>query len=123
VSRRAAHTRLIAGSVLGVVAILAAFVVIITVRYRDGLQSRLRANLTSGASALKAAGSPAAFKSVIDSLAAEGISVDLTGITAQGGTHPAGPGEALLTVRERIPTWRAASPISKSISMARGCDA
>jgi hypothetical protein len=37
VSRRAAHTGLIAGSVLVLVAVLAALVVIITVRYRDGL--------------------------------------------------------------------------------------
>jgi signal transduction histidine kinase len=118
VSRRAAHARLIAGSVLGVVAVLAAFVVIITVRYRDGLQNRLRANLTSGASALKAAGSPATFKSVIDSLAAEGISVDLTGITAKGGTRPAGAGEALLTVRERIPVNGTDVPATLTASRA-----
>jgi signal transduction histidine kinase len=118
VSRRAAHTRLIAGSVLGVVAVLAAFVVIITVRYRDGLQSRLRANLTSGTIALRAAGSSAAFKSVIDSLAAEGISVDLTGITAPGGTHPAAPGEALLTVHERIPVNGTDVPATVTASRA-----
>ena len=60
------------------------FAVIITVRYRDGLEQRLRADLTSGASALRAAGTPEALKSVIGSLAAEGISVDLAGITGPG---------------------------------------
>ncbi len=46
---------------------------------------------------------PAAFKAVIGSLAAEGISVDLARLTAPGGTLPATPGEALLTVHELIP--------------------
>jgi signal transduction histidine kinase len=40
---------------------------------------------------------------VIGSLAAEGISVDLAGLTAPGGTRQTTPGEALLTVRELIP--------------------
>jgi signal transduction histidine kinase len=98
-----ARTRLIIASILAIVAVLATFVVIITVRYRDGLEQRLRTALTSGASALRAARTPVAFKSVIGSLAAEGISVDLAGITAKGGTLPAAPGEALLTVHELIP--------------------
>jgi signal transduction histidine kinase len=102
-SHRPARTRLIAASLVAIVLALAAFVVVITVRYRDGLEQRLRADLTSGASALAAARTPAAFKSVIGSLAAEGISVDLAGITAPGGTVPSTPGTALLTVHERIP--------------------
>jgi signal transduction histidine kinase len=100
---RHARTRLIAVSMLGIVAALATFVVLITVRYRDGLEQRLRTDLTSGATALAAARTPAAFKSVLDSLAAEGISVDLAGITAAGGTLQATPGEAVLTVHELIP--------------------
>ena len=40
---------------------------------------------------------------MIGSLAAEGISVDLAGITAPGGTLQAAPGAALLTVHELIP--------------------
>ena len=103
---RRARTRLIAVSILGIVAALATFVVVITVRYRDGLEQRLRTDLTSGASALGAARTPAAFKSVIGSLAAEGISVDLAGITAPGGTVQATPGGALLTVHELIPVER-----------------
>jgi signal transduction histidine kinase len=102
-SHRPARTRLIAASLVGIVLALAAFVVVITVRYRDGLEQRLRADLTSGASALAAARTPTDFKSVIGSLAAEGISVDLAGITAPGGTVPSTPGAALLTVHERIP--------------------
>ena len=102
-SHRPARTRLVAASLVGIVVALAAFVVVITVRYRDGLEQRLRADLTSGASALAAARTPTAFKSVIGSLAAEGISVDLAGITAPGGTVPSTPGAALLTVHERIP--------------------
>jgi signal transduction histidine kinase len=100
---RRVRTRLIAASILGIVAALAAFVVMITVRYRDGLEQRLRADLTSGASALRAARTPAAFKSVIGSLAAEGISVDLAGLTARGGTLQITPGGALLIVHELIP--------------------
>jgi signal transduction histidine kinase len=100
---RPARTRLIAASILGIVAALATFVVMITVRYRDGLEQRLRTDLTSGASALRAARTAAAFKSVIGSLAAEGISVDLAGSTAKGGTLQTNPGGALLTVHELIP--------------------
>jgi len=88
---------------IGIVAALAAFVVTLTVRYRDGLNQRLRTDLTSGASALRAARTPEAFKSVIGSLAAEGISVDLAGVTAKGGTLQIKPGGPLLTVRELIP--------------------
>jgi signal transduction histidine kinase len=100
---RPARTRLVAASILGIVAALATFVVITTVRYRDGLEQRLRTDLTSGASALRAARTPEAFKSVIGSLAAEGISVDIAGITAEGGTLQITPGGALLTVHEPIP--------------------
>jgi signal transduction histidine kinase len=100
--RRRARTRLIAVSMLGVAAALATFVVLITVRYRDGLEQRLRTNLESGAAALRAAGTPAAFKPVVGSLAAEGISVDVAGVTAAGGTGRTTSGGALLTVHERI---------------------
>jgi signal transduction histidine kinase len=92
--------------------------VIITVRYRDGLEQRLRTDLTSGASALRAARTPAAFKSVIGSLAAEGISVDLAGITAKGGTLQTTPGEALLTVHEQIPVDGNKLPASLTGSLA-----
>jgi signal transduction histidine kinase len=100
---RPARTRLIAASILGIAAALATFVAIITVRYRDGLEQRLRTDLTSGATALRAARTPAAFKSVTASLAAEGISLDLAGITGPGGTVQSTPGQALLTVHELIP--------------------
>jgi signal transduction histidine kinase len=100
---RPARTRLIAASILGIVAALATFVVMITVRYRDGLEGRLRTDLTSGASALRAARTPAALKSMIGSLAAEGISVDFAGISGPGGSLQATPGGALLTVHELIP--------------------
>jgi signal transduction histidine kinase len=92
-----------AASILAIVAALATFVVVLTVRYRDGLEQRLRTDLTSGASALRLARTPVAFKSLIGSLAAEGISVDLAGVTANGGTLPSTPGEALVTVHEVIP--------------------
>jgi signal transduction histidine kinase len=99
---RPARTLLMAASILAIVAALATFVVIITVRYRDGLDQRLRADLTSGANALRTAPGPAAFKSVIGSLAAEGISVDLAGLTGPGGSLQITPGAALLTVHELI---------------------
>ncbi|MGO9881829.1 MAG: sensor histidine kinase [Solirubrobacteraceae bacterium] len=101
--RRPARTRLIIASILAIVAMLATLVVLITLRYRDGLEQRLRTNLTSGAAALRLALTPAAFKAVIGSLSAEGISVELAPLTAPGGTLPATPGEALLTVHELIP--------------------
>ncbi len=103
---------------LGVVAALATFVVMITVRYRDGLEQRLRTDLTSGATALRAARTPAAFKSVITALAAEGISVDLAGITANGGTLPTTPGAALLTVGELIPVGGSEVPAALTGSRA-----
>jgi signal transduction histidine kinase len=109
---------LIAASIVGIVVALAAFVVIITVRYRDGLDQRLRTDLTSGASALRAARTPAALKSVIDSLAAEDISVDLAGITAKGGTLQSTPGAALLTVRELIPVGGSDVPATLTGSRA-----
>jgi len=77
--------------------------VVITVRYRDGLDQRLRTDLTSGASALRAAGTPQALKPVIGSLAAEGISIDLAGISGPGGSLQVTPGTALLSVQEVIP--------------------
>ncbi len=100
---RPPRTRLIAASLLGIVTALATFVVVITVRYRDGLDQRLRTDLTSGASALRAAGTPQALKPVIGSLAAEGISVDLAGISGPGGSLQVTPGTALLSVQEVIP--------------------
>ncbi|HUA43946.1 MAG TPA: HAMP domain-containing sensor histidine kinase [Solirubrobacteraceae bacterium] len=102
-SHRRARTRLIAASMLGIAAALAAFVVLITVRYRDGLEQRLRTDLTSGATALRMAGTPAGLKSVVGSLTAEGISVDFAGISGPGGSLEFGPGAALLTVHELIP--------------------
>jgi signal transduction histidine kinase len=101
--RRPAPTRLIAVSMLGIVAALAAFVVLITVRYRDGLEQQLRADLTFGANALQGARTPQQLKPVIGSLAAQGISVDLAGITAPGGTLQSAPGQKLLTVHEVVP--------------------
>jgi len=98
-----ARTRLIAISMIGLVGALAAFAVLITVRYRDGLEQQLRVDLGSGAKALGAAQTPGALKPLMGSLAAEGISVDLAGITAPGGTLPDGAGGALLTVHELIP--------------------
>jgi hypothetical protein len=115
---RPARTRLIAASILGIVAALATFVVLITVRYRDGLEQRLRTDLTSGASALRVVRTPAAFKSVMGSLAAEGISVDLAGITAPGGTLQTSPGAALLTVHERIPVDGRDVPVTLTGSRA-----
>ena len=100
---RPARQRLIAAAILGIVAALAAFVVMITIRYRDGLEQRLRADLTSGANALSAAHTPEALKSLTGSLAAEGSSVDLAGITAKGATLQTITGGALLTVHELIP--------------------
>ena len=88
---------------LAIVAALATFVVVITVRYRDGLEQRLRTDLASGATALRAAGTSEALKPVLGSLSAEGISVDLAGITAPGGTLQVTPGAAVVTVHERIP--------------------
>jgi signal transduction histidine kinase len=115
--RRRTRTRLIAVSMVGIVAGLAAFVVLITVRYRDGLEQRLRTDLASGATALGAAGNPQSLKSVIGSLAAEGISVDLVGITAQGGTLQI-PGGALLAVHEVIPVDGRRVPATLTASSA-----
>jgi signal transduction histidine kinase len=55
---------------------------------------------------------------VIGSLNAEGISVDLAGITAQGGTLPAAPGAALLTVHELIPVGDSNVPATLTGSRA-----
>ncbi|HUA04604.1 MAG TPA: hypothetical protein VMB27_11910, partial [Solirubrobacteraceae bacterium] len=83
---RRTRTRLIAVAMLGIAAALAAFGIVITVRYRDGLEQQLRDDLASGAKALQDARTPQELKPVIGSLAAQGISVDLAGITAPGGT-------------------------------------
>ncbi len=115
---RPARTRLIAASVLMTVAAFATFVVIITVRYRDGLEQRLRTDLTAGASGLREARTPVALKSLLGSLAAEGISVDLAGMTAKGGTLHTTPGEALLTVHELIAVGRAEVPATLTGSRA-----
>src|SRR5581483_11570878 len=61
------------------------------------------ADLASGATALRVAGTSESLKPVLGSLSAEGISVDLAGITAPGGTLQVTPGGAVMTVRERIP--------------------
>jgi signal transduction histidine kinase len=92
--------------------------VVITVRYSDGLEQRLRADLTAGASALRAAGTPQALKPVIGSLAAEGISVDLAGISGPGGSLQATPGAALLTVHEVIPVGGTDIPATLTGSLA-----
>jgi signal transduction histidine kinase len=97
------RTRLIAFAMLGIVAALAAFIVLITVRYRDGLEQQLRDDLASGAKALQQARTPQELKPVIGSLAAQGISVDLAGITAPGGTLQTTSGGNTLTVHEVIP--------------------
>jgi signal transduction histidine kinase len=115
--RRTPRTRLIAVSILAVVAALAMFVAIITVRYRDGLEQRLRTDLASGASALRVARTPETFKSVIGSLAAEGISVDLAGLTADRGTLKI-PSGALLTVHELIPVGSRVLPATLTGSRA-----
>ena len=116
--QRRVRTRLIAASLLGLVAALATFVVVITVRYRDGLEQRLRTDLASGASALRAAGTPQALKPVIGSLAAEGISVDLAGISGPGGSLQVTPGTALLTVQEVIPIGGRNVPATLTGSLA-----
>jgi signal transduction histidine kinase len=99
---RSARTRLIAASVLAIIAALATFVVIITLRYQDGLEQRLRTDLTSGARALRLARTPAALKAVVSSLAAEGISVQIAGGNGPGGSLQITPHGALLTVHEPI---------------------
>ena len=115
---RPARTSLIAASILAIVAALAAFVVMITVRYRDGLEQRVRTDLTSGASALLATRTPAALKSVVASLAAEGISVGLGGLAVKGGTLRASPGAELLTVHELIPVGSTGLPATLTGSLA-----
>ena len=115
---RRARTRLIAASILAIVAALATFVVILTVRYRDGLEQRLRADLASGASALRSAGTPQGLKSVVGSLTAEGISVDLVGISGPGGSLQITPGAALLTVHEVVPVGGSNVPATLTGSLA-----
>ena len=55
---------------------------------------------------------------MIGSLAAEGISVDLAGITAPGGTLQVTPGGALLTVHELIPVGGSEVPATLTGSRA-----
>jgi signal transduction histidine kinase len=114
---RPARRRLIAASILAIVAALATFVVVITVRYRDGLEQRLWTDLTSGASALQEARTPAAVKALIGSLAAEDISVDLAGISATGGSLRVGPG-GVLTVHEVVPVGGGDVPATLTASRA-----
>jgi signal transduction histidine kinase len=116
--RRPTRKQLIAAAILAIVAALAAFVVIITVRYRDGLEQRLRTDLTSGANALAATRDPGVLKSLIGSLAAEGISVDLAGVSATGGSVHIAPGEALLTVHELVPAGGGEVPATLTGSLA-----
>ena len=72
---------------LGIVAALVTFGLLITVRYRDGLEQRLHTDLTSGASALSAAAlTPGAFKPLVLSLALEGISVEIGQTGTDAGT-------------------------------------
>ena len=115
---RPTRTRLIIALIVAIVAALAALVVVITVRYRDGLEQRLRADLTSGANALRAAGTPQALKPLIGSLAAEGISVDLAGVSGPGGSLDVTPGAALLSVHEVIPVGNANVPATLTGSLA-----
>jgi signal transduction histidine kinase len=115
---RPPRTRLIVASILGIVAALATFGVIITVRYRDGLEQRLRTDLASGAAALSAAGTPQALKPVIGSLVAEGIGVDLSGISGPGGSLQPTPGTALLTVHEVIRVGGTQVPATLTGSLA-----
>ena len=116
--RRPTRTRLIVTSILVIVAALATFVVLITVRYRDGLEQRLRADLKSGASALQAARTPADLKPVIGSLTAEGISVDITGTSGPGGSLQFPRGAALLTVHEVVPVGGSNVPATLTGSLA-----
>ncbi|MFZ0380317.1 MAG: HAMP domain-containing sensor histidine kinase [Solirubrobacteraceae bacterium] len=121
-SHRPARRRLIAASILGVIAALAAFAVIITVRYRDGLEQRLRADLTSGATALRLAGTTQALNPVIRSLAYEGISVDLAGISGPGGSLQVSPDAGLLTMHELIPIGSRVVPATLETGSLAGID-
>jgi signal transduction histidine kinase len=89
--RPPARTRLIVGSMLGVVAALVVFVVVVTVDYRNGLEQRLRTDLASGAGALAQVRTPASFKSTLASLAGEGISAEVARNPGKaGGPRPGG---------------------------------
>jgi signal transduction histidine kinase len=115
---RSARTRLIVASVLVIVAVLATFVVMITVRYRDGLEQRLRTNLAAGATALRAARTTPALKSVTGSLTAEGISVDLAGKTIGSPALQKAQRGALLSVHEVIPVDGGELPVTLTGSRA-----
>jgi signal transduction histidine kinase len=91
------------GAMLGLVVAFTTFVVVITVRYRDGLVQRLRMDLTSGAAALATARTATELKAVIGSLAVQGISVDLAGITSRGGPVSGTARNSLLATHELIP--------------------
>ena len=100
---------------VGIVAALVTFGVLIAVRYRDGLEQRLQRDLTSGASGLNAvARTPGAFKSLVLSLALEGISVEIgqTG-TDVGTKSPAG-------AAGNAPPERQGSAPAKGLPYARG---
>lgn len=117
-SQSRARARILVGSVVAAAAVLATFAVIVTVRYRDGLEQRLRANLASGATALRFARTAAAQKSVLASLESEGISVDLA---AAGGPRQPLHG-SLMTIHEPVPVGgsdRAATLSASSASIDR----
>ena len=87
---------------LGIVAALVTFGVLIAVGYRDGLEQRLHTDLTSGASALNAAaGTPGAFKSLVLSLALEGISVQIGHPETDAGTKS--PADAAARIPPEVP--------------------
>ncbi len=105
---------------LASVAALATFGVLIAVRYREGLEQRLHTDLTSGASALNAAArTPGAFKSLVLSLALEGISVEIGQTRTEGAIkRPAGAaGNAVLESRAsapaKVPPYARGSAITK----------
>ena len=103
--RPAARTRLIVASMLGVVVALAVFVVIVTARYRNGLEQRVRTDLRSGAYALSQVRTPASFKSVLSSLAGEGISVEAVRRPGRSGrpqSTAVSPSGRLLSVRQVV---------------------
>jgi signal transduction histidine kinase len=100
---------------LGIVAAIMTVGVLIGVRYRDGLEQRLHTDLTSGESALNAAArTPGAFKSLVLSLALEGISVEIGQTGTDAGTKsPAG------AAGNAPPESRGSAP-AKGLPSARG---
>jgi signal transduction histidine kinase len=102
---------------LGLLLALAALVAAIDVRYRDGLEEGVRTDLTAGAAALRAAPTPAALKYTVNSLAAQGISVDIAGTTARGGTLGVTRDGALLSIRELVPVD--GRPVAATLTASR----